>query len=98
VCVGGLTPLLGCRSIRVRVVSLYIVPHLLSIHQVPQFTTLSLWCHIARVILSYAKLMFLLFMCIDSNVQLSFVFFSNSHLLRSELSMSNKKTKIRTQW
>jgi hypothetical protein len=32
-CVCGLAPLLGCRPIRVRVVSLYIVPHLLSIHQ-----------------------------------------------------------------
>jgi hypothetical protein len=33
VCVSGPAPLLGCRLIRVRVVSLYIVPHILSIHQ-----------------------------------------------------------------
>ena len=36
----GPAPLLGCQPIRVRVVSLYIVPHLLSIHQALQFPTL----------------------------------------------------------
>jgi hypothetical protein len=40
VCVSGPAPPLGCRSIRVRVVSPYIVPHLLSIHQALQFPTL----------------------------------------------------------
>jgi hypothetical protein len=39
VCVSEPAPLLGCRPIRVRVVSLYIVPHLLSIHQAMQFPT-----------------------------------------------------------
>jgi hypothetical protein len=39
-CVSGPAPLLGCRPIRIRVVSVYIVPHLLSIYQVLQFPTL----------------------------------------------------------
>jgi hypothetical protein len=38
VCGGAL--LLGCRPIRVRVVSLYIVPHLLSIYQALHNSTL----------------------------------------------------------
>jgi hypothetical protein len=51
VCVSGPPPLLGCRAIRVRVVSLYIVPHLLSIHQVLQFPK---WYQRIRVSSSHA--------------------------------------------
>jgi hypothetical protein len=51
VCVSGPPPLLDCRAIRVRVVSLYIVPHLLSIHQVLQFPK---WYQRIRVSSSHA--------------------------------------------
>jgi hypothetical protein len=58
VCVSGPAPLLSCRPIRVRVVSLYIVPHLLSIHHALHIPTVlralgfgQWWCNILSKLL-----------------------------------------------